>query len=46
MMFGKKSIDKKVNRLAVFFMMFVAALSLLPQKATELSNGMNFGSHS
>lgn len=29
MMFGKKSIDKKVNRLAVFFMMFVAALFVI-----------------
>lgn len=29
MMFDKKTIDKKVNRLAVFFMMFVAALFVI-----------------
>lgn len=29
MMFDKKTIDKKVNRFAVFFMMFVAALFVI-----------------
>ncbi|MFI5295109.1 MAG: hypothetical protein ACHQ0Y_08820 [Thermodesulfovibrionales bacterium] len=29
MMFDKKTLDKKVNRLAVFFMMFVAALFVI-----------------